>query len=480
MVPAEALRRWKADPDAMVRELFHVTPEPWQSAALKAFPTQQRICLKSSKGCGKTAFEAWLIWNFILTRPHPRIAACAISGANLSDNLWTELAYWRSKSPLLQGVFEWTKTRIFSKEHPETWWCSARAWSQSADRSQQANTLAGLHADYIMFVLDESGGMPEAIMASAEAALSTCKEGHIIQAGNPTHLDGPLYRACTSEARLWHVIEISGDPDDPQRSTRVSAQWAREQIEKYGRENPWVLVNVFGKFPPSSLNVLIGPDEVSEAMKRLYREHEIGQSARVLGVDVARFGDDESVICSRQGLQTFPFVSYRNLDSTQGAGHTARKWGEWAADACFLDATGGFGAGWLDQLRLLGRAPVGVQFAGEPYDKTKYANKRAEMYFDMVAWIKRGGALPQSKELLSELTTTTYSFHGDKFILEPKEQIKARLGRSPDYADALCLTFASPVYPMSAMDRLAAQRGLKPRQYDAAARIWGTSIEKRL
>ena len=190
---AEQITKWREHPAEMVRDLFNVSPDPWQEEVLEAFPHHQRICMKASKGVGKTTCEAWLILNFLLTRPHPKIAATAISGANLSDNLWTELALWVNRSQLLSRTFTWTKTRIFAKDHPETWWCSARAASQTADKSQQANTLAGLHADYIMFVLDESGSMPEAIMASAEAALSSCKEGHIVQAGNPTVLSGPLY-----------------------------------------------------------------------------------------------------------------------------------------------------------------------------------------------------------------------------------------------------------------------------------------------
>jgi len=215
---ADQLAAWRCHPARMVRELFGVEPDPWQAEALEAFPHQQRLCLKASKGVGKTTVEAWLIWNFLLTRPHPKIAATAITGPNLADNLWTELALWLSKSQLLQSLFEWTKTRVFSKAHPETWWCSARTCPQNADKTQQANTLAGLHADYIMFVLDESGGMPRGIMASAEPALSSCKEGHLVQAGNPTHLEGPLYDACTRERSLWHVVEINGDPDSPTRA----------------------------------------------------------------------------------------------------------------------------------------------------------------------------------------------------------------------------------------------------------------------
>ena len=81
-------------------------------------------------------------------------------------------------------------------------------------------------------------------MAAAEAALSSCIEGHLVQAGNPSMLFGPLYRAATSERRLWYVVEITGDPDSARRSSRISVQWAREQVEKHGRDNPWVKINV--------------------------------------------------------------------------------------------------------------------------------------------------------------------------------------------------------------------------------------------
>ena len=367
---SDRIANWREHPAAMVRELFGVEPDPWQEEVLEAFPHHQRLAMKACKGPGKTACEAWLGWNFLLTRPHPKCAATSITGDNLRDNFWTEMAKWRAKSPLLEHAFEWTKSRIFNKQSPETWFMSARTWPRDSDANKQSETLAGLHADYIMFILDESGGIPDAVMVSAEAALSSCIEGHIVQAGNPTMLSGPLYRAATSERRLWKIVEITGDPDDPKRSTRISVQWAREQIEKYGRDNPWVLVNVFGKFPPSSLNVLIGPEDVEASMKRYYREYEIGQAPRVLGVDVARYGDDASVIFPRQGIQAFPLLKYRNIDSTQGAGQLVRKWDDWGADGVFIDDTGGFGSGWIDQTRQLGKSPIGVHFAGEAHNKS--------------------------------------------------------------------------------------------------------------
>ena len=437
------LRRWREHPAQFVREVLGVTPDPWQLDVLEAFPHKQRIAMKACKGPGKTAVEAWLAWNFLVTRIEPKIAAVSVTAENLADNLWAEMAKWQQRAPLLRAAFEWTKARIFYRQSPETWWMSARSWSKTADPNHQGNTLAGLHADHVLFILDESGGIPDAVMAAAEAALSSCKEGHIVQAGNPTHLEGPLWRACTSERTLWHVTEITADPDDPRRSSRVRVEWAREQIAKYGRDNPWVLVNVFGKFPPGSLNTLIGPDECREATRRSYRVEDVQHSARVLGVDVARFGDDASVIFPRQGLVAHRPLKFRNLDGAQGAGAVARKWLDWMADAVFIDDTGGWGASWIDNLRRLGHQPIGVGFASRPYDP-RYDNKRTEMYFEAIEWIKAGGALPEVPELIAALSQTTYSFRGDRLLLEPKEQIKARLGYSPDDADALALTFAQP------------------------------------
>lgn len=436
-VISDRMAYWRSYPDIFVEECFGVVPDQWQREVLQAFRHNQRLAMKASKGVGKSAVLAWMIWNFLLTRPTPKIAVTSITSDNLSNGLWAELAYWQTKSPLLTELFTFTKTRIFSKQRPDTWFCAARSWSKSASSNDVGNTLAGLHADYIMFVLDESGGMPEAIMASAEAALSSCVEGHIVQAGNPTHLEGPLYNACTRERSLWHITEISSDPDDPKRSTRVSVQWAREQIEKYGRDNPFVLVNVFGQFPPASFNALIGPDEVRDAMKRYYRESEYMDSARIISVDVSRFGDDQSVITQRQGLMMLPQIKLRGLDGTQGAGIISRKWNEWEADGCFVDDTGGFGSSWIDNLRRLGHSPIGVHFNSKPIDG-RYFNKRAEMAFKFIEWIKGGGALPHDERMVDSLSQTSYTFKGDKLMLEPKESVKEKLGYSPDEMDSAC------------------------------------------
>lgn len=440
--------RWKKHPEQFVREVLGIVPDLWQDEVLKAFPHNQRIAMRACKGPGKTAVLSWLAWNFLLTRNNPKVAATSITGANLADGLWTEMAKTQQKSELLKSYFTWTKTRIFLNERPETWWMSARTWSKTANASEQGETMAGLHEDNILILLDESGGIPESVGMAAEAVLTSCKEGHIVQAGNPSDLSGMLYKSCVRDRSLWHVISITSDPDDPNRTPRVSIEWARQQIEAYGRDNPFVLVNILGQFPPAAFNALIGMDEVQEAMKRTYREPDYSAHARILGGDIARSGGDKSVIYPRQGLQAFNPMIYRNIDGTQGATIMARKWQDWDADACFIDDTGGFGSSWIDNLTRLGFAPIGIHFnekSGDP----RFYNKRTEIIFLLVEWIRKGGALPVSQEMLQSLTETTYTHKGDKLLIEPKEMIKSRLGYSPDEMDALALTFSQPVMRMS-------------------------------
>lgn len=450
------LARWRLDPVSMVRDLFQVEPDPWQAEGLQAFPHQQRLGFKASKGVGKTTLEAWFAWNFLLTRPFPKIGATSISEDNLDDNLWPEMAKWQGMSPLLTQQFAWSKTRIVYKEAPANWFMAARTWPKTADPQRQADTLAGLHADYIMFILDESGGIPQAVMTTAEAVLSSAIEAKVVQAGNPTMLEGPLYRACTTDRRYWFIVEINGDPENPKRAKRVDPKWAQQQIDSYGRENPWVMVNVLGQFPPASLNALLGYEEVNAAMHRHLRPDQYELAQKRLGVDVARFGDDRTVIFPRQGLACFRPRVMRHERNTAASVEIATavitakvKWG---SELEFIDATGGWAAGAADILLDAGYPTHNVQFASPAMDK-RYKNRRCEMWFQMAKKIKGGAALPFIESMIPELTSPTYLFRAGQFVLEEKDQIKARLGYSPDLADALATTFALPEMPAQALTR---------------------------
>lgn len=454
---ATNIRRWRLNPLAFVTEEIKAQPDPWQVDALDALgdPARRRIAMQACKGPGKTAFLAWAILWFLSCwgeeGSHPKGAATSITEANIDDNLWPEIAKWMSRSEFLKRAFVWKKERVYSRDHPETWFFSKRTWPKHADKNRQAETLAGLHADFLLFILDESGGIPEFVMAAAEGGLATGKWCKIIQAGNPTHLEGPLYRAATVESNLWYLIRITGDPDDPKRSTRISKVWAREQIEKYGRDNPWVLVNVFGHFPPASINVLLGPDEVDAAMNRNLPLDAYSWAQKRLGIDVARYGDDRTVITPRQGLAAFRSVDMRHergsAVSVDIANRVMMAKKQWDSEMEIFDDTVGWAHGAIDVMRNAGHAPMAVQFHGKAFDP-KYFNMRSYMWMMMAQWVQRGAALPKSPMLKADLTVTTYTFIKGKFAIEDKDLVKIKLGgRSPDEGDSLGLTFAIPDMP---------------------------------
>ncbi len=455
MNPVQKMRRWRTDPTYFVRDQFGIDPDEWQKDALAAVArgdaARFRLALKACAGPGKTAVLAWIGWWFLscFADPgyHPKGAAISESWDNLKDNLWAEFAHWQQLSPFLTETFQWTKKRIFHKHFPKTWFISARTWSKNATAEEQGRALSGLHARYILILVDESGSIPLTVLQRGEQALSSCEWGRIVQAGNPTSHDGMLYAACTTLAHQWHIITITGDPDDIKRSPRIDMEYAKEQIRTYGRDNPWVMAYILGLFPPSALNTLIGPDEVEAAMCRHYTVSEYIFSQKRIGVDVARYGDDETVIFPRQGLVALKPIEMRNADGPMVAARVLAGKLKWGSEMEFFDATGGWGASAVDSMIQAGYAPYEVQFAGKPLDP-RFKNKRAEIWWNMAQWIKRGGAIPRIPKLKKALTTTTYTLHQGKILIEDKDLIKKRMGGfSPDHADALACTFALPEMP---------------------------------
>jgi hypothetical protein len=447
----------------MVWDLFGATPDAWQLEGLEAFadPNTNRIAFQACAGPGKTAELAWCAWNFLLTQgdlgEHPNGAVMSVTADNLKNNLWKELAVWHSRSKLLMDTFEMTAERIFAKAHPQPGFLSARSWSRTANPDEQGRTLSGLHSPYILYLVDEGGDIVPSVLRSAEQGLSNCKWGKIVVDGNPTSQQGLLHLAVVEQSHLWRVIRITGDPDDPKRSPRISLDWAREQINLYGRDNPWVMAYILGQFPPSSMNALLGPDEVRAAMGKhlLIDAYEFSQKR--IGVDVARFGDDATVLFPRQGLAATQPVEMRNAATHEIAARVVESKRNWGSELELIDDTGGWAAGVIDQAGLAGVTLVPVNFSGRA-DDARYYNKRSEIHFRAAEWVKNGGALPNVPRLVREACAATYWFDNGKLRVVEKDQIKLELGGvSPDYWDAFCLTFALVEMPSKAGRELMGQ-----------------------
>lgn len=461
-VAADKLRRWRLNPNAFAHEELKFDPDPWQKQFLDLLPSQdenkKRISLQACTGPGKTAVMAVANLNFISCyggkHEHPQGACISITEDNLNGNLWPALSSWQQRSEYLKLGFKWSATRFSAIDHPETWFIEARTWSKKADKEAQGRTLSGLHAPFVMVTLDEAGDIPVPILRSGEQIFSsTYKWAKLIQAGNPTSLEGALYHAASIARHLWSIIVITGDPDDPRRSPRVNIENAREQIRLYGRENPWVMSTILGMFPPASINSLLGIEDVQAAMRRHIHEEIYNFMQKRLGIDVARFGDDRSCLFPRQGLRANNPVTMRVQNTVQIAARAAAGVNKWTKGKpheviMLIDDTGHWGHGVFDNLTTAGFSCIGLQYHGPAIDP-RYKNKRTEMHFDAADWVKRGGALPNIAELVAEATASTYTFLQGKLMLEPKELVKAKIGRSPDLWDAFCNTFGLPDMPAS-------------------------------
>lgn len=483
MTPAQAtIKRWREDERGILQfgnENFGVTYDAWQERALLEFadPSEQvkRVSLQACVGPGKTMVLSHAGWWFLGVQGdktnHPQGACISITGDNLRDNLWKEYSKWHQRSRYLSAAFTHTARRIFANDHAETWFLSARSWSKTANDDALGNTLSGLHSKYVLCQADESGEIPVAILKAGEQALSVCDFGRFIQGGNPTSLDGMLYAAANTLRHLWVIIRITGDPSDPDawvHSPRVGEQpkkWAQQQIDTYGRENPWVKGRILGVFPPQSINALLGLEDVEAAQKRHVRLEDYEWSQKRIGVDVARFGDDRTVIFPRQGLVAFKPVVMRTQNTVNIAARVARgavQWFKTDEGLILVDDTGHWGHGVIDNLTTAGYPAIGI-VSSDPAIDPRYRNRRAEMWMTMAQWVKDGGALPPVEELVAELTTPTYTFIAGRFVLEDKDQIKERLGRSPDLGDALAHTFAMPDQPAGLV---AASRRTRIAEHD--------------
>lgn len=317
------------------------------------------------------------------------------------------------------------------------------------------DALRGLYSDGV--VLDEYAQMKPNVFSEIVRPMITDRMGWVLFSGTPkgqdhffTQYNFAAREYAQNPSGEWWAGVYRADQTDV-----IPA----DELSRIQKETP---ENIFRQeylcdFTASRDDVLIPIDTVVAAQKRLYSEGDLRGAAKVLGVDPARYGDDRSVIIRRHGLQAYAPRVLAKVDNVALAAAVAEEIRDFRPDAVFIDA--GNGAGVIDVLRAMGHEVVEVPFGGAPMKTGRYRNKRAELWGELAAWVKSGGALPDKEtDLGAELAAAVYDFdEAGRMRLEPKEKIKERLGKSPDLADALALTFAAPVMPKDAF-------GVAPQQ----------------
>jgi hypothetical protein len=433
----EGPRDWQADVMEDIRE--HL-----ENPATRFTPL--RIAVASGHGIGKSALIAMLTKWGLDTCDDCRIVITANTEAQLLTKTSPEITKW-SKLAITADWFNSTATKLASTvpSHADSWRADLITWSE-----HNTEAFAGLHnqGKRIILIFDESSKIADKVWEVAEGALTDENTEIIwIAFGNPTMATG-RFRECFGRQRhLWKTRQI-----DSRTVEGTNKAYLDELVATYGEDSDIAKVRVRGMFPSTSSMQFIATDQVDAARKRVVETDHADPI--VIGVDVARFGDDHSTIYFRQGrdARTIKAIRLSQVDTMQLAARVAEEHRHWGATMVCVDE-GGVGSGVVDRLRQMGVPVAGVQFGAKPLgavrlgDGSKCANRRAEMWAIMREWL-RGGAIPDEQVLADDLVGVEYSFNArDEIQLEKKEHMKARGLASPDDGDGLALTFAVPVLP---------------------------------
>jgi len=419
-------------------------PDEWQTAFLKKLRDAIRnrapgevikMAVKTGRGVGKTAMEAWLILWLMSTRPNFAGFGTANTADQLSDKLWRELALWHNRV-INKDWFTWTATRFFHNDAKETWGVDALPW-----RENNPDALGGLHngGRGQAAIVDEGSGVPGTIYDVIEATM-TDPDSFVFVFGNPLRKTGRFYELFTRFAHRWIPFTIDS------RTSRVANQNSISQaIEDYGLDSDYVRVSVLGEFPRTDSETLIPLPLIEMAQVRKTEGNE--RYRPVYGLDVARFGDDRTVLVVRRHRKVEAVHTWRSLDLMQTVGRVKALWDDCKPDdvpcAIMVDVIG-IGAGVVDRLRELDGIkhvvrPVNV--SESPAVKSKFAKLRDEMYWKGREWFEGMNVECENREIGAELADIMYSYTSlGQIKVEGKKDIKERLSRSPDVAEAFLLS----------------------------------------
>jgi hypothetical protein len=453
---AEALVACTNSPLDFVRLAFpEVQPEAWQRRVLEAIGKQLQenaaadrwkavqIAVASGNGIGKTALLSWVLLWAIITFEDCVGVVTAGSETQLKSRLWGEISKWRDRLPdQLRDEFPLTATALFNKRSERTWRIDARPWVE-----HRKEAFSGLHnlGGRVVVVFDECSAVPTPIWDATAGMLSDTGTQIIwCVFGNPTRLTGPFSQLAPGGklAPLWTFFSV--DSRETNLADKASIQ---AKIDYYGGEDsPWCRTHVRGLFPLSDTETLISRDLVERASLR--EGSALPSDPIVIGADCASgHGSAISVAVVRQGLSVLAIKRYPAIDVLAFAYALAALAAEYGATSIAIDS-GGLGEGAAVRLRELNAPVIPVFFGGKsdnPGPHGRAANKRAEMWLAVRAWLA-AGSIPRDAELMAELCGPEAYEVPAGVQLERKEDMAKRGLSSPDSADALALTFAYPVF----------------------------------
>lgn len=440
MVTANTIKEYvnfaKKKPLAYASKVLGINLWHKQKEILKAFadPTIPYISVKSANGVGKTYLSATLICQYLDTHIPGYAIVSGASWTGIMKTVWPTLRRVLRNSPVALGG-----------ELLNTEWRRGDQWGAFCCSPDQPENFSGFRTENGALILVDEASALDYKVHEAIMGLASARGSKVIYLGNPLTPEGAFYDSFSNPD--WINFSISAhevaDLNIPGLATH---EWIAMREREWGKDSPMYKARVLGQYPDSVYNSLIS---LSWLPKMITPKILKPKGTKKLGVDVARFGDDRTVLLVRDDRCVIDCLAYHGLSTTETAGlvrNTAEKY-HISQEEIFIDDTG-VGSGVTDRLHEDNVYVTPINFAERAADTETFKNQRAELYFAIRDRVREDTDnqfyIPkQYMDLAKELTWPTYKFTGSgQILLEPKEDIKKRKKKSPDLADALALSFA--------------------------------------
>jgi hypothetical protein len=449
----DRIPKYRIDPVLFAREVMMFEPDEWQKKSLRDLACSTKVAVKSGQGVGKTGMEAVALLWFLSCFPYPRVVATAPTKQQLNDVLWSEASKWQERSPLLKKILKWTKTYIYMKGCEKRWFAVART-------ATKPENMQGFHEDNMLFIVDEASGVADPIM---EAILGTLSGGNnkLLMCGNPTRTSGTFFDAFHSDRNIYALNTISS-LDSP----RTNKENLNSLIRKYGIDSNVVRVRVLGEFPELDSDDTFIRLPIIEHCTMLDLPEGIPVRRISFGVDVARYGNDETVIASNVGGRITLPVIFNGQSLMTTVGKIVQLYRKTVADfpaykgRIYVNIDDcGLGGGVTDRLAEVKREEnltrmevVPVNAAGRvPDDVTgDGVTKACDLYDNLTSYMwgtvrelmrNEEVSLQNDNDTVAQFSCRKYRLSSrGRIILETKEEMKKRGISSPDRADAVSLS----------------------------------------
>lgn len=436
---------YRDDPAGFVENVLGAAGKPYskQREMLNAVAASRRVSVVGANGSGKGWALARLILWWVETRAQAKVVVLSSTNRQVWEVLWRELA----------AVVEAAGDALSGKLTKGRYEISAERFAIGFATNNPDN-IHGFHSPELLLIVDEAHAVRE---SHFDAALRL-NASKTLLAGNAFSTSGTFYESHHGKRDHYERIRISAydtpnlTGEEPARPGLITAEDIADKAVHWGADHPKFIGAVYAEFPDTLEDSLVGRAAVEEAMSEDAPTGEGAPTAEddarqpvYIGVDVARFGDDKSVLCARRGQRVVALKSFERIDTMRLAGEAALMARELGAEAIFVDE-GGPGGGVVDRLRELNAPVHGVLFGRKAMHPTRFANLRSEIFWEVRRLINdRLIALPDDEELAAQLLSLRYDVSSSgQVVMESKRELRKKKLRSPDRADALALAFMTP------------------------------------